>query len=80
MEIFYEKLLTSRTEQLYHAILINAPCNDGRQGSLRKPDYIFGYSSDHEDRHSTECITFSFVHTNGETSWFQHNTLTREVH
>ena len=58
MERFRTRLLTSpRTEQLYRDILINAVWSDGRQGSLREPDYIFGDSGDCEERHSTKHIT-----------------------
>ena len=67
-ERFRTRLLTSpRTKHLYWDILINTVWSDGRQGSLRKPDYIFGAGSDCEKRHSTEHITFSFVHSTRET-------------
>lgn len=68
MERFRTKLLTSsRTEQLYRDILINATWSDKRQGSLRKLDYVFGDSNDCEEHHSTEHIAFLFVHTTRET-------------
>ncbi|XXG76758.1 hypothetical protein AAC387_Pa08g1047 [Persea americana] len=68
MERFRAKLLTSpRTKQLYHNILISGVWSDRNQGSLKKPDYVFGDSSDCKERHSTKHITFSFVDTKGET-------------
>lgn len=68
MERFRTRLLASPTiKQLYRDTLINAIWSDGCQGSLRKPDYILGDNNDCEERHSTEHITFSFVHTTGET-------------
>ena len=68
MEKFRAKILTSpRTEQLYCDILISAIWSDGHQGSLKKPDYVFGDSSDCKERRSTKHITFSFVDTTGET-------------
>lgn len=68
MERFRTKLLTSpRTKQLYRDILINTVWSDGSPGSLRKSDYIFGDSSDCEERHSIEHITFSFVLSTRET-------------
>lgn len=68
IERFMTRLLTSpKIEQLYRDILINVVWSDGRQGSLKKPDYIFGDSSDFEERHSTVHITFSFVHSTRET-------------
>lgn len=67
VEKFRARLMTYlRTEQLYCDILISGVWSDGRQGSLRKPDYVFSDSSDCEEHHSTEQITFSFVDTTGK--------------
>lgn len=68
MERYRAKLLASpKKEQLYRDLLENSIWSDGRQGSLKKPYYIFGDSGDCEERHSTEHITFSFIHFIGET-------------
>ena len=68
MEKFRAKLLTSpRTEQLYLDILISGVWSDGNLGSLKKPNYVFGDSSDCKEHHSTEHITFSFIDTTRET-------------
>ena len=68
MKRYRAKLLASpRMEQLYRDLLVNSIWSDGHQGSLKKPYYIFGDRGDCEERHSTEHITFSFIHSSGET-------------